>query len=76
MPHSSAMLHCYAFLRDGSRYYIGGPTTLEEGIAMAALELKRRERPYARVTVEDVRANTTIWEFNAAMNLTGRTRRS
>ena len=76
MPTSNAMLHCYAFLRDGSRYYIGGPTTLEEGIAIATLELKQRERPYVRATVEDVRANTTIWEYNDAMSLSGRTRRS
>jgi len=69
------MLHCYAFLRDGSRYYIGGPTTLEEGISMATIELEQRERPYARATVEDVRANTTIWESNYAASLTGRTRR-
>ena len=65
MAHSNAMLHVYAFLRDGSRYYIGGPTTLEEGITMATLELKQRERAYVRATVEDVRANSTIWRSDA-----------
>ena len=73
MPHSNAMLHCYGFTRDGSRYYIGGPATLQEGITMATLELAHRERPYVRATVEDVRANTTIWQSNAIM---GRTLRS
>jgi len=67
MPHSNALLHCYCFLRNGDRYYIGGPNTLEEGITMAELELKQRERPYVRATVEDVRANTTIWQSNTTV---------
>ena len=66
MPHSNAMLHCYCFLRNGDRFYIGGPTTLEEGITMALLELQKRRRPYVRATVEDVRANTTIWRSDTA----------
>ena len=62
MPNSTEMLHVYAFTRNGDCFYIGGPSTLDKGIPMALLEIKKRQRPYVRATVEDVRANTTIWQ--------------
>ena len=55
------MLHVYGFLRDGSKYFVDNPRTLEDGIGSAEAALKDRRRRFVRTEVKDIRALEVLW---------------
>lgn len=55
------MLHVYGFLRDGSKYFVDNPRTLEDGIRSAENALCDRRRGFLRAEVKDVRAGQVLW---------------
>ena len=61
MTQNVGLLHVYAFPRDGRRYYIGGPSTVAEGITIAEDALKDRRRGFVRAEVKDIRAGQVLW---------------
>ena len=54
MAHDTTMLHVYGYPRDGRRYFVGNPRTVEEGIQLAEDALKDRRRGFTRAEVRDV----------------------
>jgi hypothetical protein len=48
------------YSRDGLRYFVGNPRTIEEGIQMADDALKDRSRRFIRAEVKDIRAGEVV----------------
>ena len=61
MSQDVGLLHCYAYTRDGRRWFVGCPRTVEEGITIAEDALKDRRRLYLRAEVKDIRAGEVVW---------------
>lgn len=61
MAHDTALLHVYAWRRDGGPFYIGGPSTVEEGIVIAEDALKDGRRGFLRAEIKDIRDMQVLW---------------
>ena len=61
MSQDTTMLHVYGYPRDGRRWFVGNPRTVEEGIQIAEDALKDRRRGFVRAEVKDIRAGEVVW---------------
>jgi hypothetical protein len=61
MSQDVGLLHCYAYLRDGRRYFIDNPRTLVDGIRSAEIALRDRRRGFVRAEVKDIRSLQVLW---------------
>jgi hypothetical protein len=61
MAHDTAMLHIYGWRRGDGPYFLGNPSTVDEGIILAEDILKDRRRGFMRAVVKDVRAGEVLW---------------
>lgn len=61
MSQEVGLLHIYAWRRDGGPFYIGGPSTVEDGIKIAEDALKDPRRGFLRAEIKDIRAMQVLW---------------
>ena len=61
MSQDIRLLNCYGYTREGRRWFVGNPRTLEERIQIAEDALKDRRRGFVRAEVKDIRAGEVVW---------------
>ena len=61
MSQDVGLLHVYGYPRDGRRYFVGNPRTVDEGIEIAEDALKDRRRRFVRAEVKDIRSLQILW---------------
>ena len=63
------LLHVYGYPRDGRRYFVSNPRTVDEGIQIAEDALKDRRCGFVRAEVKDIRAGEVVWHSDPSCGL-------
>lgn len=60
MSQDTTLLHVYGWRRDAGPFFLGNPSSVEDGISLAEGILKDCRRGFLRAVVKDVRAGAIL----------------